>query len=213
MTSRAKRAGGSKPLKRRVVLVPAVHKKKAAVKPRPRPKPKLKVQKLVEDPRLKLAREQYETGLGLLNGHKYEKAIAWFEKVMASPVGDLADRARVHISICRKRMERSAPTLRSAEDHYNYAVAQINAGALGDAEEHLNRAMKLMPHAGHLHYALAAVQALRSEVSAALGNLKTAIDLDQRNRYLARNDRDFAALHEDPRFADLVYPEKGPDGN
>ncbi len=46
------------------------------------------------------------------------------------------------------------------------------------------------------------------DIESALENLKTAIDLEPRNRYLARNDRDFTALTEDPRFADLVYPEK-----
>jgi len=52
------------------------------------------------------------------------------------------------------------------------------------------------------------VQSLRGDIESALDNLKTAIELEPRNRYLARNDRDFTALTEDPRFADLAYPEK-----
>ena len=212
MSKRAKRKGGSKLLKKKKIRALKRVRKKIIAKAKAR-KPLLKPQKLVEDPRLKLAREQYETALGFLNGQKYEKAIPWFEKVMASPVGDLTDRARMHISICRKRMESSAPTLRTAEDHYNYAVAQINAGQFAAAEEHLHRAMKQTPRGGHLYYAMATVQALKSELDSALGSLKAAIDLDEHNRFMARNDRDFAALYEDPRFADLVYPEKGPEGS
>ncbi len=39
-------------------------------------------------------------------------------------------------------------------------------------------------------------------------NLKVAIDLRPENRYHARNDEDFAFLQEDPRFTELLYPEK-----
>src|SRR5258708_3837127 len=98
--------------------------------------------KIAEDPRVKLAREQYEAGVGLLSGHKYEKAIAVFEKVLQAPSVELVERARVHISICQRLLERKAPTIKTAEEHYNYAVAQINAGKLADAEDHLHKAMK-----------------------------------------------------------------------
>ena len=147
-----------------------------------------------------------------LNRQKYEKAMALFEKAMAGPYKELAERARVHLNICRQRMERRTLQSRTAEDHYNYAVTQINAGNLEEAEEHLNRALKQAPKADHVHYALAAVQSLRGNVETALETLETAIKLQPRNRYLARNDGDFAALCEDPRYADLVYPEKEPAG-
>jgi Flp pilus assembly protein TadD len=87
-------------------------------------------------------------------------------------------------------------------------VVQINTGNLADAEEHLQKAMKLTPRAGHLYYALAALLSLRRDVEGALQSLKQAIDYDSRNRLLARSDHDFHTLYEDPRFADLVYPER-----
>lgn len=190
--------------KAKLLKIKPLRAKARTTRARPRlPKPA----RIIEDPRVVLAREQYATAVGYFNAQKYQKAVSLFEKVLTGPCAELAERARVHINMCRKRLERPTVQLRTAEDHYNYAVAQINAGRLSEAEDHLKRALKQMPKGDHFYYALAAVQSLRGEVDTALNNLKAAIDLDPRNRYLARNDGDFAALYEDPRFADLVYPE------
>jgi hypothetical protein len=43
-------------------------------------------------------------------------------------------------------------------------------------------------------------------------NLKIAIQLRPENRYHARNDEDFAFLQEDPRFTELLYPERDASG-
>jgi len=155
-----------------------------------------------------VAIEQYEAAVRLLQQQKFEKAKALFEKAMTGPSLELTERARVHLNTCKQRLERHTAPIRTPEDHYNVAVALINAGRLEAAEGHLHHALKLNPRAGHVYYALAAVQSLRGDIEGALENLKTAIDLEPGNRYLARNDRDFTALTEDPRFAELAYPEK-----
>jgi hypothetical protein len=59
-----------------------------------------------------------------------------------------------------------------------------------------------------VHYALAALDCLTGEADSAMANLKIAIELRPANRYHARNDEDFAFLQEDPRFTELLYPEK-----
>lgn len=198
----ARRASKAKPLKRKNL-------KAARLRPKPKVVIRPKIPRVVEDPRLKLAREHYQHGVNCLSEHKYERALTYFEKVLEGPAAELSERARVHMNICHQRLEKKTPAWRTAEDHYNYAVSQINAGNLGDAEEHLAKALKQAPNAGHLHYARAAVLALRADVEGALAGLKRAIELDVQNRYLARNDSDFDSLCEDPRFADLIYPEKG----
>ncbi len=202
MKRQAKRGLKSKALKRKVLARKIPSRTRLGTKPIPT---------ISEDPRRKQFQEQYEMAVSYMNHQKYEKAMALFEKTEAGPFKELAERARVHLNICRQRLERRTVQLRTAEDHYNYAVAQINAGSLEEAEEHLNRALRQAPKADHVHYALATVQSLRGNIEAALETLKTAIDLEPRNRYLARNDSDFAALCEDPRYADLVYPEKDPE--
>ena len=199
------RAVAAKTLKKKKVLaVPrmsraALRRKGVALKTPPKPP---------EDPRARLAVEQYEAAVCLFQQHKFEKAKTLFEKAMAGPSPELTERSRVHLATCLQRLERHSAPIRTPEDHYNVAVAMINSGRLGEAEQHLNKALKLTPRADHVYYALAAVQSLRGDIEGALDNLKTAIDLEPRNRYLARNDRDFTALTEDPRFADLAYPDK-----
>jgi tetratricopeptide (TPR) repeat protein len=87
-------------------------------------------------------------------------------------------------------------------------VALMNLGRWDEAREHLDRAYKSAPKADHIVYALAALDCLTGEAEAAMEKLKVAIQLRPENRYHARNDEDFAFLQEDPRFTELLYPER-----
>jgi len=97
---------------------------------------------------------------------------------------------------------------KTADEHYQRGVAMMNLGRWDDARESLDKARKLAAKADHIVYALAALDCLTGEADAALGNLKIAIELNSANRFHARNDEDFAFLQEDPRFTELLYPEK-----
>ena len=59
-----------------------------------------------------------------------------------------------------------------------------------------------------MYYALASVAALTGEAEDALEYLAQAIKLRPENRYHARNDADFKLLEDDPRFQELLYPER-----
>lgn len=163
---------------------------------------------LEKERRAKQATEQYESAVRLFQEQKYEKAKGLFEKVAGAGWPEMADRARVYLNACNQRLERQATQARTPEEHYNLAVTLINARKLDEAEPHLQKTLKAQPRADHAYYALATLQALKGDIESSLGSLKTAIEIEPRNRYLARNDHDFAALTEDPRFADLAYPEK-----
>ena len=56
--------------------------------------------------------------------------------------------------------------------------------------------------------ALAAAQALSGDLATAHNNLSRAIELEPRNRSLARQDADFAPLANQAPFHSLLYPEK-----
>ncbi len=166
------------------------------------------VAKLV-DPQVQQQLKQYEEGVRLFQQQKFHKARQEFERVVSGPSRELADRARVHLRICIQRIERPpAASPRTAEDHYHRGVAMMNLGHWDEARDHLERARKLAPKADHVIYALAALDCLTGEADAALDKLKLAIELRPENRYHARNDEDFAFLQEDPRFTELLYPER-----
>lgn len=161
------------------------------------------------DPRVQAQMKIYDEALVLFHQQKFQRAKQELEKVLEGPSKELADRARMHLKIAEQRMK---PTQeqnpKSAEDHYQRGVAMMNLGRWDDARESLDKARKMAAKADHIVYALAALDCLTGEADAALTNLKIAIGLNSANRYHARNDEDFAFLQEDPRFTELLYPEK-----
>src|SRR6201997_1539488 len=161
------------------------------------------------DPRVQAQFKLYDEALALFHQQKFAKAKQELEKVLEGPSKELVDRARMHIKIAEQRLKpMHEQNPRTAEEHYQRGVAMMNVGRWDDARESLDKARKAAPKADYIHYALAALDCLTGEADSALKNLKVAIDLRAENRYHARNDEDFAFLQEDPRFTELLYPEK-----
>jgi tetratricopeptide (TPR) repeat protein len=161
------------------------------------------------DPLVQAQMKLYEEAMALFHQQKFQRAKQELERVMAGPSKELADRARTHIRITEQRMKPTADqNPKTPEDHYQRGVAMMNLGRWDEARESLERARKLAPKADHVHYALAALDCLTGEADSALANLKIAIGIRPANRYHARNDEDFNFLQEDPRFTELLYPEK-----
>ena len=161
------------------------------------------------DPRVQAQMKVYEEAMSLFHQQKFQRAKQELEKVLEGPSKELVDRARMHVRIVEQRMKPVADqNPKSPEDHYQRGVGMMNLGRWDEARESLEKARKLAPKADHVHYALAALDCLTGEADSAMANLKIAIELRSANRYHARNDEDFAFLQEDPRFTELLYPEK-----
>ncbi len=161
------------------------------------------------NPLVQAQMKTYDEALALFHQQKYGKARQELEKVLLGPSKELADRAKMHIKIAEQRMKPTAEqNPKTAEEHYQRGVTMMNLGRWDEARESLDKARKLAPKADHIIYAVAALDCLTGEADAALANLKIAIDLRSANRFHARNDEDFAFLQEDPRFTELLYPEK-----
>jgi tetratricopeptide (TPR) repeat protein len=161
------------------------------------------------DPLVQAQLKVYDEALSLFHQQKFAKAKAELEKVLEGPSKELADRARMHLKIAEQRMKPSSElNPKTSDEHYQRGVAMMNIGRWDEARESLDKARKAAPKADHIHYALAALDCLTGEADSALANLKVAIQLKAENRYHARNDEDFAFLQEDPRFTELLYPEK-----
>jgi tetratricopeptide (TPR) repeat protein len=149
----------------------------------------------------------FEEAIRLFHREDYAQAKELFEKAATGPAREMAHAARVHARMCEQRIDRSAPALDTADDHYNYAVALINRNELQAAEKHLREGVRLTPQGDHIHYALALARGLRGDIQQARESLKRAIDLDPRNRIHARNDPDFAELAQHPAILALLFPE------
>jgi tetratricopeptide (TPR) repeat protein len=152
--------------------------------------------------------ELYEEAIRLFYAHRYDRAAALFQKVMEGANRTLAHHAQVHANICASRLRQPQVQLRSAEDHYNYAVTLLNARRLEEAVKHLETALRMAPQADHLHYALAAAQALAGNREGAYHRLRTAIELQPQNRARARADGDFAGVLEYPPLASLLHLDR-----
>jgi tetratricopeptide (TPR) repeat protein len=151
----------------------------------------------------------YEEALKNFQQQKFLRAKQALERVLEGPSKELSDRARMHLRICEQRISHPpVPALKTAEDHYTQGVTLMNLGRWDEAREHLDRARKVAPKADHIIYAMAALDCLTGEADSAMENLKIAIQLRPENRYHARNDEDFSFLQDDPRFTELLYPER-----
>jgi len=153
--------------------------------------------------------QAYEAGLKLMHAEEFEKAIRCFEELVTEhpEEPEIQERAKVLIHASEKKLQEKARTVfRSADDHYNVGVADLNRREIASAIQHLEHALKLTPRADHVLYALAAANAIQGNRDQALNHLKQAIHLRPENRFLAARDADFELLQEDPDFKQLVTP-------
>ena len=150
----------------------------------------------------------FEQAVRLFHARKFAEAREQFEKAQGGPNREMAHNAELHIRMCDRRLDQPAVDLKTAEDHYNYAVTMINARNLPEAHQHLESALKLEPQADYVLYALALCKGLAGDLDGAHDNLKRAIELEPRNRIAARQDADFALFSDQPQMQQLLFPEK-----
>ncbi|MGC2112504.1 MAG: tetratricopeptide repeat protein [Candidatus Korobacteraceae bacterium] len=163
--------------------------------------------KLADDPRFAQAVQNYESGLKALQVHKYDKAKACFEKVVAGPSPELADRASVHLNTCNQQLSRVSTTFKTPEEQFDYAVSLMNMGDYVTARENFETLTRNSPKLDFVWYGIAALHCLTGHFPEAITSLNEAIRLNPANRYQARNDSDFKNLADDPRFTELLYPD------
>ncbi len=172
------------------------------MKSQPQPK-----RSLADDPQFQQAVQNYEAGLRALQEHKFERAKAFFQKVVSGASRELADRAAVHLNTCNQQLSRATNVFKTVEEHYDYAVSLMNLGDYVTAREHYEKLIKQAPKADYVWYGLAVLNCLTGHFEDALKHLQEAIRINPANRFQARNDSDFQALGDDPRFTELLYPE------
>jgi tetratricopeptide (TPR) repeat protein len=156
--------------------------------------------------------QAYEAAIKLMHAEQFDKAIRHFVDLIAehSDEPEIQERAKVLLHACEKKIhDKGRTVLRSADDYYNVGIADLNRRELSSAIEHLQHALKMMPKADHVLYALASANALQGNRDQALQYLKQSIHHRPENRFLAIRDADFESLQEDADFKQLIaLPEK-----
>jgi tetratricopeptide (TPR) repeat protein len=149
----------------------------------------------------------YQAAVQLLQQGKFEKALAAFEKLLPTAPPEIKERCQMYINTCQRQMEQARLTFLTPEEHYDYAVSQLNTGYYEEAREQFNNILADYPLADYALYGLALLDAITGHTQDCLGNLARAIELNPRNRLQARADNDFQSMADDPRFTELLYPE------
>ncbi len=115
---------------------------------------------------------------------------------------ELVDRARLYVAICEARLkgDKDAAPLKTAEDYYQHGIYKTNAREFEEAQKFLEKALKMSPDEGRIHYALADLHCLLGLADPSLEYLRKAIQIDKQFRILAQNEIDFESLWEDKKF-------------
>jgi tetratricopeptide (TPR) repeat protein len=150
----------------------------------------------------------FEAAMKRFHARQFKEAKEHFAVAAGGPERDVAQRAKLHIAMCDRRIGQPAVELGTAEDNYNYGVALLNSRKVAEARIHLEKALAIAPGSDHIHYALAITLALSGDLTGAHDNLKRAIEIEPRNRLIARQDADFASIVNQQPFQALIFPEK-----
>lgn len=150
----------------------------------------------------------FESASKLFHARKFREARELFLAAANGPERDVAHRANLHAAMCNQRLEQPEVRCQSAEDYYNYGVALLNTRQSREAVSYLERGLQLAPDSDHIHYALAVAHGLIGDPHRAHDHLRRSIELDSKNRLMARQDPDLGSLASQPQFQALLYPEK-----
>jgi tetratricopeptide (TPR) repeat protein len=148
----------------------------------------------------------FEQALRFFNRHDYGQAKSAFEG-LRSKFNDEAEvlaRARTYLAICDQRLGRAPAAPRNADALYDQGVFDFNRGAIREAVELFEKALRIDPRADHVFYSLAAAYARLSDSAKALDALRRAIALRPVHRSHARRDLDFASLRSNDDFQSIT---------
>jgi tetratricopeptide (TPR) repeat protein len=169
------------------------------------------VDRNADGPSLSAAETQlrrYEEAYRLFRNQSFAQAKAAFERAIDGPQRELTHNARLHVSMCERRMQSGQVEFATAEEHYNYAIARLNTRDLPVARRHFEAALAMAPNGDHIFYGMSLCCGLAGDYQGCYENLKRAIDLQPKNRLVARQDPDFNTIVQHPVFHQLLY-EKG----
>jgi tetratricopeptide (TPR) repeat protein len=134
---------------------------------------------------------------------KTKESLGAFEKDFPEE-RELLDRVNMYLQICENRINPPKIALKTPEDYFQHGVYLMNQGQFVEALESLEKAHSKEPKDAKVLYAMADVSCLKDDLDTCLEYLKKAVELDPFLAVLARNEKDFEPLQEDPRFIEIT---------
>ncbi len=158
----------------------------------------------------KLQLQVFDQAIRNFGQGKFADAKAGFEEAMRGPAVHVKDKALSYLQVCLRKLEAPGLQLRTSEEYFTYGVERLNSRDAGTARQYLGKALQLAPDSEHVLYTLALACGQAGDVDAAYENLKRAIELEPRNRVLARQDQEFAAFAQSvPAIRALLQGNQG----
>lgn len=151
--------------------------------------------------------QQYQAALQLLQQGRFDKALMAFEKLLPTAPVELAERTKMYMATCQRQMQAQSLSFPTPEEHYDYAISQLNTGYYEEAREQFHAILESYPSSDYAYYGLALLDSMMGRTQECLSNLAKAIEMNPKNRLQARADNDFQNMVDDPRFTELLYPE------
>lgn len=156
----------------------------------------------------------FQQGVEALQRHAYEPALERFRGLLQQFPNErvLLDRTRVYIEICERELKKRPADPRTVEERLTAATAALNDGDDARAEELVQSVLAADGRQDLALYLMAAIEARRGEIEAALSYLSQAIAISPDVRAQARHDTDFEGLRGAEGFHALIDPPASPLG-
>jgi tetratricopeptide (TPR) repeat protein len=147
-----------------------------------------------------------EKSIKLIYQKEFKRARAELKTLIDNHPGEaeILARARTYLQICEREDAAHKKQAASTDQLYNLGVIEHNRTNYDKAISYFHQSLEKHPNSEHVYYSLAASLAMKGDLGEALRNLQKAVELNEENRVYAKNDSDFAPLHAQKEFSDIV---------
>ncbi len=147
-----------------------------------------------------------EKGIKLIYQKDFKKARVELKSLIDGYPGEpeILVRAQSYMHICDREEAAHKKPVIAVDQLYTLGVMEHNRGDYEEAISFFRQSLEKNPDSDHIYYSLAASFAMKGEAAEAVRHLQKAIELNEENRVYAKNDSDFAPLHDQKEFSELV---------